>query len=216
MVFNMGMELTRIYPLGMALLRKILIRLGIPDPEESVLTKGFIRPLHDPYEFEHAKVLANTVVLYFMVLFVYTVVAPLSNIFLAVCFLLLESGYRYQFYHNYPPTPDSGGKLWIGFIHMIHASMIVAQLTLIGFLLLKKSFYAVFGLGPLLVITVVHIWNTNITRFHVTKHLPSRDCLREDQKIRYENSGSDFAFVRRKYMQPSIRKAERQLDRFTV
>ena len=215
MVFNMGMELLRVYPLGMALLRKVMTRVGFPDPEEIKLTKGYFRPLDDPYEFEHAKVLANTVVLYFMVLFVYTVVSPLSNFFLAVCFLMMESGFRYQFYHNYPAIPDSGGELWKGFIHMIHTSMIIAQLTLIGLLLLKKSFYAVSGLGPLLAITFVFIYYTNTSRFKVTKHLPSRECVSIDRKNQ-ENGGVDFSFARQQYLQPSIRTARKELDRITV
>ena len=215
MVYNMGMELLRIYPIGMAAVRRAIIWMGFPDPEESELLKGYFRPLDDPYEFEHAKVLANTVVLYFMVLFVYTVVAPLSNFFLAVCFLLLESGYRYQLYHNYPPTPDSGGKLFKNFIFMMFACMVIAQLTLIGFLLLKQSWYAVSGLGPLLGITAVFIWYILLTKIQATKHLPSSECIQADRKQR-ATGGLDYEFVRHQYLQPSIRRARRELDRITV
>jgi Calcium-dependent channel, 7TM region, putative phosphate len=59
--------------------------------------------------------------------------------FLLLCFLLLESGYRYHFIHNVKPTPDSGGKLWPGFIRVLIASQLIGQCTLFGLLVLKRT-----------------------------------------------------------------------------
>lgn len=215
LVLNMGVELLRVYPLGMALIGKLYAKMGGTDPGGARTCKSFIRAIDDPYEFEHAQILANTVVLYFMVFFVYTVVAPICNFCLVICFLLLESGYRYQFYHNYPKTPDSGGKLYKKFIHMIYSAMLIAQLTLIGLLLLKRSFYAVYGFGPLLAMTVLFICYVSSTKSYATKYLPSLECKRLDRH-RQETSGMDFGFLREQYLQPSIKEATQQINRTSV
>jgi hypothetical protein len=204
LVLNIGLELLRVFPLGMAFIGEVMVRLRCINPDNPKW-QDYIRPLDNPYEFEHSKILANTVVLFFLIFFVYTVVAPISNFFLAIGFLLLESTYRYQFYHNYAATPDSGGKLWRGFIDMVHLGMVIAQLTLIGLLLLKKSFYAVCGFGPLLAITSVFIWHVHTTRFRVTEYLPCRECIQIDRN--HVVYGLDLGILRSQYLQPSIRKA---------
>ena len=68
-------------------------------------------------------------VLYFMVLFVYSVISPLTNFIMAFVFLALGTILRHQFVYVYPTTPDSGGKIWIGFIRIIISCMIIAEVT---------------------------------------------------------------------------------------
>jgi hypothetical protein len=61
----------------------------------------------------------------------------------------LESGYRYHFIHNQKPSPDSGGKLWPGFINVIIASQLIGQCTLFGLLVLKRTGkYPVMNITP--------------------------------------------------------------------
>jgi hypothetical protein len=85
-----------------------------------------------------------------MVIFVYGTMAPITNWFLAFCFIILISGSRHQLVFNYPSTPDSGGYLWISFIGIIQTCMVIAQITLIGLLALKQAVIAVPCLVPLL------------------------------------------------------------------
>lgn len=138
-----------------------------------------------------------------MVFFVYCCLAPVSNFFILIMFVCMESGYRYQFYHNYAPTPDSGGQHWKGCFHILQACMVVAQLTLIGFLILKKSLYAIPFLVPLLVVSILFMVYLNHYQLHVTQHLPTGDCVEVDERYRL----NDLNFVKGKYVQPCIREA---------
>lgn len=201
MAVTMGFELLRIVPLGMALVRRFV---G-PNltPKERAKRWKYLSPLEDPREFEHANI-SGSVVLYFMVFFVYACLAPISSFFLLVMFFVMETGYRYQFYHNYPPTPDSGGKHWKGFFHILQACMIFAQLTLIGFLVLKQSFYAIPFLVPLLVVTILFILYLNNYQLPATDFLPTSECVRVDKLYRLH----DYNFAKGDYMQPCIREAQ--------
>lgn len=64
-----------------------------------------------------------------MVLFVYSVISPLINFVLAFVFLALGTLLRHQFLHVYPTVPDSGGKIWTGFIKIMVTCMIIAEVT---------------------------------------------------------------------------------------
>jgi hypothetical protein len=119
-------------------------------------------------------------------------------------FFMMESGYRYQFPHNYPATPDSGGQHWIGLLHILQCCLIVAQMTLLGFLLLKRSFYAIPFMGPLLAITILFISYINKNQLHVTKFLPTSDCIRVDKVNRL----NDMNFANSVYQQPCIKEAQ--------
>ena len=201
MVVTMSTELLRVVPLFLALLRRFV---G-PNLTEKERTKRwkFLTPLEDPREFEFANN-SGSVVLYFMVYFVYAYLAPICCFFLVVCFFIMETGYRYQFYHNYPPTPDSGGKHWKGFLYIIEAEMIFAQLTLIGFLLLKRSFYAIPFMTPLIACTILFIIYVNRYQLQVTNYLPTSACVKVDNLYRLQ----DFEFAKGVYVQPCIAEAQ--------
>ena len=201
LVVTMGFEMLRVMPLTLALVRKF-VGPRLTEKERTKAWKWF-NPLEEPCKFEHANV-SGSVVLYFMVFFVYSCLAPVSSFFLLVMFYMMETGYRYQFYNNYPPTPDSGGQHWIGFFHILLACMIVAQLTLLGFLLLKQSFYAVPFLVPLLVFSCLFIYYLNHYQLYVSKHLPTSECIKVD-KQRLLN---DFSFAKGVYIQPCIAEAQ--------
>ena len=83
------MEALRVVPLVLAFVRG---RIG-PNLTEKERNTAFlgIRPLADPIEFPHAVVFSQAV-LYFMVLFVYSVVAPITNYILGFCFLFMLAG----------------------------------------------------------------------------------------------------------------------------
>mmetsp|Transcript_20279 Transcript_20279/g.34620 ORF Transcript_20279/g.34620 Transcript_20279/m.34620 type:complete len:394 (+) Transcript_20279:1167-2348(+) len=203
-----GLELLRVYPLGMAWLRG---RIG-PNLTEKERNTTYmeLHPLSDPMEFQHAEVFGQTI-LYFMVMFVYSTLAPIVNYFLAFCFIIMGSGYRHQFVYNYPKTPDSGGKLWVGFIGVALTCMLVAQMTLVGMLALKKAAYATPCLVPLMVITVLFNLYIRLKHFRVTAHLPTRDCLQLDKK-RHLKGKLNYEFLRNKYLQPALQPLQLQLD----
>lgn len=202
-----GLELLRVVPLVIAFLRS-KIGPNLTTKEQNKTYRKYLRPLSDPSEFEHAQVFAN-VVLYFMVIFVYAVISPIINYFMAICFLLMGTGYRYQFISNYPPTPDSGGKLWYGFVTICLSCMVIAQITLVGLLALKKATYALPCMAPLMAITVYFTHYLRGKHSYVTNHLPTRECLHLDRK-HFANGIDDFDFVRNKYVQPALLAKDEQ------
>jgi len=92
---GLSVELLKVMPFVKALCRRLPIFPNLTKEERSRTLFGFFRPLNDPLDFQHPEVGSNNV-LYMMVLFVYTAMAPLVNWFLAFCFFLMNSAYRYQ------------------------------------------------------------------------------------------------------------------------
>jgi len=201
MVLTLSLELLRVLPLGSALVRKF-VGPNLTEKERTSRWK-FLCPLENPYEFEHANV-SGSVVLYFMILLVYASLAPVTCFFVLICFFMMESCYRYQFYHNYSPKPDSGGKHWLGFLHILNGEMIAAELTLIGFLILKESIYSLPFMIPLITITVLFIFYINTYMLPQSSYLPSSECVEIDRKYRRR----DFTFANDVYMQPSLVEAK--------
>jgi len=164
-----------------------------------------INSLEDPPLFWHAETFAQ-MILYFMVFFVYATIAPVTSVVLLFCFLLMESGYRYQFMHNYPRASDTGGQLWRYFVEFTMASMIIAQLTLVGLLLLKQRYYAMPAMLPLNAITGVFIIFVSKEFSQVMSHLPTRDCALTDSHR--DKEGDTLDFLRGAYLQPALKNHE--------
>lgn len=201
-------ELLRVYPLATALLRQWFgPRLTKKERQEPWF---FLHPLEDPPDFGHAEIFAQ-IILFFMIFFVYAVIAPFTSFVVLVCFLILESGYRYQFIHNFPRAFDTGGKLWHHFLQFLLSCMIVAQLTLMGLMALKQSRFAGPVLIPLLVINCLFILFVNSNHSAVTRHLPTAQCIAEDGRPllgdeEEADAPMDHGFAREEYLQPALRR----------
>jgi hypothetical protein len=200
--FLQGFDLIRAYPLSLAFLRKYCFGPRLTAKERRQTWK-FFNSLEDPPEFWHAEILAQ-VMLFFVVYFVYAVIAPVCSVFLCGCFVICESGYRYHFIHNNHTYPDSGGRLWQGFINVLMASMLIGELTLVGLLILKKTVYALPALAPLIAMTLLFMIFVIPKRNHVARHLPTMLCVELDKKnAQEENATARFASM--KYLQPSLK-----------
>jgi hypothetical protein len=192
-----GMEILRAVPLVLAGLRTC-IGPRLTEKERNTTFLG-IRPLCDPLEFEMADTFAQTV-LFFVVLLVYSVIAPITNFVMAFCFVYMGTAYRHQFIYIYPARPDSGGKLWTSFIGVLLICIFIAEFTIAGLLGLKKSGIASALMIPLIIITVLFNAYIKQQHFRVTESLTSRECLKTDLK----NGGLDFSFVKGAYVQPEL------------
>lgn len=196
-VLGVGIELLRVGPVVMASLRGCL---GPNLTEKERNTPWlFFSPLSCPSLFNHAAILA-TVVLFLMILFVYTVIAPLTSIVLVLSFLLLGSAYRHQLIYIYPPAQESGGRLWMRFVGIILNCMLVAQVTIMGILGLKESVVAVVLIVPLLIATGLFKSYLQQRHFRAAECLPSRECYRRD-------ASSDFYITESfedLYVQPEL------------
>lgn len=196
-----GLEILRVVPLSVALARRIL-GPNLTAKERRKRWK-YLNSLEEPRVFFHAETLSQ-IVLFFFVLFVYSSIAPMACVFLSLCFPILECGYRYNFIHNYPALPDSGGTLWKGFINVLLASMIIGQLTLIGFLSFKNPIISVSALAPMTFMTMLHIVFVRPKKIHVSNFLPASKCAELDER----NLDSDVDFLKGKYLQPALANPE--------
>lgn len=197
-----SIEMLRLYPLSVAFLRRCFgPRLTARERKRNW---GLLYSLEHPPDFWHAETFAQ-LILFYMVFFVYNAVAPVTSFFLLVCFFVSESGYRYQFIHNYPRAFDTGGRLWKYFIVFLLASMVIAQLTLVGFLSLKQSQFAGPGMIPLLVLTALFIFFISSKHSVIAENLPTRNCILRDCENNAEGD-MDMAFVKDVYLQPSLQK----------
>lgn len=84
----------------------------------------------------------------------------------------------------------------------IWSDQIIAELTLIGLLALKKSKFAP-ALIPLIVITILFIMFINEKHSLVSRFLPTRECILLDSENRAEGD-VNMAFVKGAYLQPSL------------
>ena len=194
-----GLDLIRAYPLGSALIRSFM-GPRLTKKERSKPWNG-IYPLEDPPEFSHAETFAQ-IVLFYVMIFVYSSISPITCVFLCFCFFFLESGYRYHFIHNHHNHPDSGGKIWKGFIHVLMASILIGQLTVMGALGLKKALYSIPTLSPLLAITILFMIFVTPRRMHASEFLPAVLCMEWDHQ--YEAQECDADFAKGQYLQPAL------------
>jgi len=195
-----GTALLRVAPLAQALLRRFIgPRLTAKERRKSW---KFARSLEDPVFFFHAEVTAQ-LVLFYVVFFVYAPIAPVSCIFLWLCFLICESGYRYNFIHNQKKTPDSGGRIFKGFTRVLLASIFIGELTLLGTMGLKQAIYAVPALAPMLIITILYATLVYPKKMEVAESLPTILSVELDRQR--ESEGYELDFLKDKYLQPSLK-----------
>mmetsp|Transcript_11208 Transcript_11208/g.30938 ORF Transcript_11208/g.30938 Transcript_11208/m.30938 type:complete len:231 (+) Transcript_11208:1-693(+) len=137
-----------------------------------------------------------------MVLFVYAVISPLTPLITGMCFLFMMSMYKHQFIFIYPAHFDSGGKLWANFIQIILSCMLIAQITILGLLGLKKAGKQIPIFIPLLVISILFSMYIRQMHFRVAQYLPTHEALTEEDSLR--DKEFDFNFLRGAYVQPAL------------
>jgi Calcium-dependent channel, 7TM region, putative phosphate len=191
--------LLRPVPIVLAILRKCI---G-PKSSEREQRKSFLflRPLADPVNFYQCTRLSQTV-LYFMVFFVYSTIAPISNFFILICLVVQKSCILHQLVYIYPPFPDSGGKLWMEFFRFVPWGMMISQITIIGMLSLKRASGASIAMTPLFVCTVLFWHYIRQEHFKLAELLSAKECNMADLKRAQE--GVDWECFRGKYVQPEL------------
>jgi Calcium-dependent channel, 7TM region, putative phosphate len=192
-------ELFRVVPLVQSVLRANFgRRLTEKERRHSV---GILRPLSTVDKVYFSRV-QSRYLLYFMILFVYTTISPLVNWFCVFLFLFASCVYRYQFVFNYPDTPDSGGEVWLYFVRVILACILIAQLTIVGFLALKHSAIGAGLMIPLVVVTCLFMIYLGQRHFKIGKHLPARACLSQD--MANHDDDVDYDEFKNQYKNPAL------------
>ena len=161
---------------------------------------GFLRPLSGVDKIYFSR-LQGRFQLYFLILFVYTVITPIVNWFCLVMFLVVGSVYRYQFVFNYPNTPDSGGTIWLYGVRVLFACLVIAELMVIGLMSVEGERTCAYLAIPLFVLTCVFI-NSMDQYYKVAKSLPVHLCLDQDLAIAADRVSFDE--FRNKYKDPAL------------
>lgn len=80
--------------------------------------------------------------------------------------------------------------------------MLIAQITIVGLMALKKVNHATVLMIPLIVMTVLFNAYVRQQHFRVAEFLPSRECLKEDLR---NNHKLDLSCMRGAYLQEELR-----------
>ncbi|KAF1776408.1 Calcium permeable stress-gated cation channel 1, N-terminal transmembrane domain [Phytophthora cactorum] len=132
-------------------------------------------------------------------------IAPLVCYFTWFFFLVAEIVYRRQVLCVYKPTCFALGAYWPRMFKFCIIALVVAQLTLIGILSLKKA--ATPPIFIIALIVIVLLFNYNVLTLYppVAKYLPLTDCVRLDTARGLRDpTAPKFFFLDNVYRQPAL------------
>ncbi|CAI5744084.1 unnamed protein product [Peronospora destructor] len=150
----------------------------------------------------------NTLADCFLVLLVtltFAPIAPLVCYFTWFFFFVSEIVYRRQVLCVYKPTCFALGAYWPRMFKFCIIALVVAQLTLIGILSLKKA--AVPPIFVIVLIVIVLVFNYHVITLYprAAKYLPLMDCVRLDSaRGLHEPTTPKFFFLDNVYRQPAM------------
>lgn len=131
-------------------------------------------------------------------------IAPLVCYFTGWYFFVADIVYRRQVLFVYKPMSFALGAYWPRLYNFLIVALVVAQLTLIGLLSLKKAPVQVV-LVAVLVITVLLFNHYMVQLFpRVAKHLPVTECARLDALRGQRDRTATFSFLDNVYRQPAM------------
>jgi calcium permeable stress-gated cation channel len=201
-VTQTGLELLRLVPLLFAAIRHYLGPKLTPREKKKPFL-GIFQPLRHVFQFSQADILSSIILLY-MVLFVYAAIAPIVSFVAAFCFWWIRVTYTNQNLFIYSRMPDSGGKLWPKAIRILLSCMIIAEIVTLGILGLRQSFIAIPLMVPLIVISALFYGYVNQQHFKVAEHLTADACMQAEMK---QQGNFDIrALVEGQYIQPAMQR----------
>ncbi|KAF4683024.1 hypothetical protein FOZ60_009758 [Perkinsus olseni] len=175
----LGAELLRYTPYVKALIRE---KLG-PKLTEKERSQPFfgLQPLTNPVTLDQPALL-STVMLFFMILFVYAVTSPIVAFVMAFAFACEALIYKNQYAFIYDPSNDSGGQMWTRAMRFIIFCEIVAEITVMAVLAIKEGAVASPLMVPLFIGTILFWLYLEQQHFRVAVYLPSRTCVEIDME----------------------------------
>ncbi|KAF4657464.1 hypothetical protein FOZ61_006258 [Perkinsus olseni] len=176
---DLGLELIRLVPAVTALLRKWL-GPNLSEKERSRPWLG-LKPLSSPVDLEQPK-LVSTVMLFFMILFVYSVMSPITSFVMAFAFTTYALVYKIEYASVYDPSNDTGGQLWSRAIRFIIACAVIAQFTVMTVLAIKEGPVVSPLMLPLFIGTILFWIYLEQRHFIAASFLPAKTCVEIDRQ----------------------------------
>lgn len=132
-------------------------------------------------------------------------IAPLVCYFTWFFFFVAEIVYRRQVLCVYKPMLFAQGAFWPRVYKFCVVALVVAQLTLIGLLSLKRASAPVIVVIVLVIILLLFNYFVLTLYPPVAKYLPLRQCVRLDtERGLYDPKGAQFFFLDNVYRQPAM------------
>jgi hypothetical protein len=196
-----SLEVTRFVPAIIAVIRS---KLGpkITEKERRQPWLG-LKPLCFKFELTQPALLAHQI-LVFMVLFVYSILHPISCIVTLASFAITSMVYRNNLVHIYHPTNDTGGQFWPIVAKYLIYMMVISQLTIIAVLGIKEGPSQAALTFPLVLITLYFGSYIGQQHYRVSRILPS--AVAADTDKAREESGFPFNTFQNLYLQRALGK----------
>ncbi|KAI9980331.1 hypothetical protein PInf_026411 [Phytophthora infestans] len=163
-----------------------------------------LRDIAQTNPFDPTNSLADSF-LVLLVTLTFAPIAPLVCYFTWVFFFVAEIVYRRQVLCVYKPTCFALGAYWPRMFKFCIIALVVAQLTLIGILSLKKA--ATPSIFIVALIVIVLLFNYHVLTLYppVAKYLPLTDCVRLDTARGLRDpTAPKFFFLDNVYRQPAL------------
>ena len=207
---SIGLELLGVSRIAVATIRKY-VGPNLNEKERRSTWMG-LAPMNNPAPFTHSLYQAWNV-LYFQVIMVYSTIAPLSAFLMGLCFMIMWMGYRYLFVYVYPPTPDSGGRMYFTVLNICLFQMIISELTVLVLLGIKGSPLGSTLMIPLVVITMLFNIYVKKQHFATAEILPGDKCLKVEME--HAQDGEDFDIdylLKDAYKHPDLKAANEKKE----
>ncbi|KAK1941165.1 CSC1-like protein [Phytophthora citrophthora] len=196
------MELLRVVPLVLSCLYALLAPKHTRRERNSPWLG--LRDIAQSDPFDPTNPLADCF-LVLLVTLTFAPIAPLVCYFTWFFFFMAEIVYRRQVLYVYKPMCFALGAYWPRIFKFCIIALVVAQLTLIGILSLKKA--AVPPICIIVLIAIVLLFNYHVLSLYpaVAKYLPLRECVRLDSvRGLRDPTAPVFFFLDNVYRQPAM------------
>ncbi|EEQ98658.1 Sporulation-specific protein, putative [Perkinsus marinus ATCC 50983] len=167
---GLGLELIRLVPYIISVIRS-LFGPNLTAKERSSTWLG-LRPLSVPVTLDQPKLLSD-VMLFFMILFVYSILSPIVSLVMLFAFLSMNVIYKHQYAHVYDPSNDTGGQMWTRAMRYILFCLIIAEFTIIAVIGIKEGKIVAPLMAPLFIMTILFWVYLEQQHFTVAQYLPS-------------------------------------------
>ncbi|ETV78076.1 hypothetical protein, variant [Aphanomyces astaci] len=196
---GLTMELFRVGPIVVGVLFSVLAPKSTP--RDRAAKWCGLAPASEPGVLPYSQNLPD----YFLAILLTLTFCPMSPVlcyFAYGFFVVSDVVFRRQLLFVYNPALNSTGLCWHPMYNFVIASLVVAQLTLLGVLSLKKAPGPVVAAAVLPFLTLfAHVNILNLYPRTAT-YLPLLDCVRIDQHRRYGHHITDFP--KDNYVQPAM------------
>ena len=200
---GLGIELIRLPAMVIGLLKKNLTYHTTPRDKRSTPLYGALRSMSTPGWFPSAKIYAQDMLL-FVVCATYSCIAPLILMAGLCYFVGAVYVYKHQLLYVYIPICETGGKWWPKMARCFVVSLLFAQATMVGMMLLKEAYAQVYFLVLIVGLTSSYMWYVASLYGPLADQLPLDMAISMDHDLTEDEVESNLHGAD-DYLQPSLR-----------